>query len=307
MNSEIDIGILRNGKRRDKTTGNTRSADMENSRKNIPNQSETNAVTEKSAKVLKLGETVCFKPKTKQEIDVTRNDLRSSFDPVKMKIKSLRFARDSGDAFVQCTSNESACVLLKEAKRTLSEKYVITIRKPNKPKIRIVGYEAEENDNDGERFLNKLIRQNNLPANAEIKVIKTFKNKNWKYSADIAIIEVDPETFEILLRKEKVNIGWDRCKVYETVSILRCYKCWSYGHKSAECNEPICCPHCAGCHESKNCNVDILQCINCCRRNRQMNLSDKDKLDICHSALSFDCPIYKNKSKNAKQFIDYSK
>lgn len=137
-------------------------------------------------------------------------------------------------------------------------------------------------------------------------MLKLTKNAKWKNSASIAIVEVDACTFERLITKGKVNVGWDRCKVFEAISVLRCFKCWSYGHKFDECKESLCCPRCADSHEVKDCKAEFETCTNCVKHNQKKPDTAKH-VDVCHSAWSYECAVYKDKENKAKRFIAYNK
>ena len=43
----------------------------------------------------------------------------------------------------------------------------------------------------------------------------------------------------------KLNIGWDRCRVFDGTDVLQCFKCHG-NHRSKECNKEI-----------------VRKCINC--------------------------------------------
>lgn len=49
------------------------------------------------------------------------------------------------------------------------------------------------------------------------------------------IIEVDEETHEIILGREKINVGWRKCRVFNHVNVKRCFKCWGFHHVAKYC------------------------------------------------------------------------
>lgn len=302
--SEDVGGILRSGKRRrigkhnDELNGETIQITQQ-----IPDIRVEEAEQHKS----KIIETIIFKPKIVQSVDKTKNDIRHSLNAVTSGVKSVRYSELTGEAFIKCVTKQKSIEFLANAQKVLGDKYLIEMREPNKPRIRVVGFEKDDEDNDGNIFINNLIAQNGIHDKAEIKIVKTFENGKWKNSSMVAILEVDAVTFETIMKKKRVNIGWDRCKVFEEISVLRCYKCWSYGHKIAECKDQVCCPRCAEHHEIKECEVSYEKCINCEKFNRKMNLGADKQLDVCHAAWSYECEIFKKKQINAKRFIDYRK
>lgn len=104
------------------------------------------------------------------------------------------------------------------------------------------------------------------------------------------IIEVDPETHENLLKKEKVYIGWQIVKVEDHLDIIRCFKCLGYGHFARECKNKKSCFKCDGEHDGGGCSVveGDYQCVNCIRAVKRFSVNIKTG----HSAFDKECPCY---------------
>ena len=84
-----------------------------------------------------------------------------------------------------------------------------------------------------------------------------------------------------LVREGRVYVKWRACKVKEFVNVLRCHKCFAFGHMMRECNvENRLCEKCGDTEHLKCKNASV--CRNC-------RLSGK-KCD--HSVLSVECPEY---------------
>jgi hypothetical protein len=66
-----------------------------------------------------------------------------------------------------------------------------------------------------------------------------------------SLIEVDEQTYESLLSVSRIFIGWDSCRVYQHIDILRCFKCNQFGHMAIKCERAVCCADCAENHESR--------------------------------------------------------
>lgn len=304
--SSKESGTLRNGKRRRGITGhNVEQRSDSINRTRSRNQINENGMSEMIS-AEGLNGTVCFKPIKSQDVEVTRKDIKTNFDPVKMKVKSVRFVNETAEAFVRCQSVDSADALLKSALKSIGKKYEIYIKRPNRPKLRIVGFEAEDAEHE-ETFIRNLKTQNGLPENADITIKKLTKNDRWKFKPMVAIIEADAGSFEHLIKRGKVIIGWERCKIFEEVGVLRCFKCQAFGHKFDQCQGVLCCPRCAECHEFKDCESDYEKCGNCDRFNITNKCDEDSQLDVCHCAWSYECEVYKLKQSNAKRNIDYSK
>lgn len=118
----------------------------------------------------------------------------------------------------------------------LGKEYTIKESKMKKPKVKIVGVEEEIINLDDEMIVSTIQKQYDLNKNKEeckIIIVKKIQrtekgdktnNRNSDKMNDIIILEVDATTHKSLLAKEKLNIGWNRCKIYEFVNVMRCFK-----------------------------------------------------------------------------------
>jgi hypothetical protein len=227
----------------------------------------------------------------------TRNEL-SKIDPVEMEIKEFRNV-ENGGIELKCSNEKATDLLKKKIMEDYGEKYEIVESKMTKPKIKIVGLDAML---DNEKLVTKILRQNDDMDIRELTVIKQFTIEKWSYKNVCAIVEVDALSFDSIMNMGFLRIGFERCKVFEFVSILRCYKCCKYGHKSMDCKSEVqVCAKCANNHSIKDCDSDVLKCVNCDNSNKDLKLS----LDTNHIAYSVNCPIYKNKLEQKRNRVDY--
>ena len=89
----------------------------------------------------------------------------------------------------------------------------------------------------------------------------------------------------------RVNIGWERCRVYDGTVITQCYKCLGYNHRAAECRNKKVCFKCQRNHKSRDCSKESMnKCFNCIRKHRRLNLG----LDENHDR-DRDCSVYLSK------------
>jgi len=58
-----------------------------------------------------------------------------------------------------------------------------------------------------------------------------------------------------MLRREKLNIGWKKCMVFNhhRESVKRSFKYWGYYHLAKNCAKQETCHKCAGSHISNEC------------------------------------------------------
>lgn len=294
-------GLLRSGRRRIVTNIPAKSNDT-SQKPSASAEQPSSTPLPKSVTSKKLDQTVIIKPKSNQSSDVTRNDIRAKLDPAAFSVKDVRW-KENGDVSIRCETGDLARKFVNTATEILSESYDIAIQKPLNPRIKIIG--ISDNLNADEIVL-KLKKQNNLPPSSNITVVRIRKNENWIHNPLTAVLETDAQSFETLIKRQSVNVGWDRCRVVEEINVLRCFKCSTYGHRASSCNNPICCPKCAGDHEAKECESSSEKCVNCELENKHRTYPKDNELSIDHSAWSDICPIYQKRLKKARQMVSYS-
>lgn len=312
--TEKEGGYLRSGKRRflgqtQTTTPTAKNNSNPISSNNTPNNNSAKsnvpdipATPSRSKAVAELDETVMIKPKDPQAADVTEKDVHDKLDPVQFCVRNVAFL-SNGAARIRCCSPSLAIKLVNSAKESLSDKYDIEILRPLRPRLKIAGFSKVM---EPAVLLEKLRRQNDIPATAELEVIRLVTNEKLTKKSNSAIIETDAKTFASLLSRKRIYLGWECCSIMESVNVLRCFHCSEYGHTASSCTKPACCPKCAEDHEVNECVSDREKCVNCCIVNKEKKLHPDDQLDVCHSAWSSDCPIYRKRLKKRRQRIDYS-
>ena len=69
----------------------------------------------------------------------------------------------------------------------------------------------------------------------EVKYLGELKNKKF-----LAFLEVEPIIYHFVMKRKRINIGWQRCKVYENIDNRFCGNCSRWGHIEKTCpNENI--------------------------------------------------------------------
>lgn len=89
-----------------------------------------------------------------------------------------------------------------------------------------------------------------MTVKLEAKRKIVFYNNNDSGSI---IIEVDEVTHDMILKKEKLNIGWRKCSVFSHFSIKKCFKWWGLYHIARNCKREEICHKCAGKHTAVEC------------------------------------------------------
>ena len=170
-------------------------------------------------------------------------------------------------------SQHDVDVLTKQLK---NEQHSVVKVSTRVPTVHIVGlsqeYDAEElksmlqKQNPG---ISKLFESSSTSIDdklIEILAVKPLKNNNDIYKA---IVKVSNVIRSIIAQQgDKVFMGYQSmCKVYDSVFVLRCFKCQKYGHHSRDCEHDQVCGFCSGDHATKSCvnktNELNFKCCNC--------------------------------------------
>lgn len=94
--------------------------------------------------------------------------------------------------------------------KKMSNKYVVSVKSPLSPKVKIFGLSERLEPNVIEDALK---RQNGFLANGVTSVLKVTQDVKNQETFN-AIVQVDKNTFEQMMKKKKVLINWDSCHLY---------------------------------------------------------------------------------------------
>ncbi|CAG9761161.1 unnamed protein product [Ceutorhynchus assimilis] len=218
-------------------------------------------------------------------------------DGLGVDINSKKNNRDEAVLRKVC-DGEEAQRLQKDIEREMGKSVNTKIPEKKNPCIKIVGLEKNYEEKE---LIDILKSQNNTVITAESHLtVKVTKKMVENY---LSIIECDPDTFQKIMLKSgsRLYIGCRACKVFEYISVLRCYNCCQYGHTAADCKSEKMCGKCNSTfHEHRDCEKKM-ECTNCCMSNNDFN----SKHDINHSSFDFMCPVYISVTNKAKANIYY--
>lgn len=241
-----------------------------------------------------------IKPKGKQNSSKTREDLNTKVDPQAFKISNIENSH-SGIIVIESEDVDERDKIKNAIEVNMGDEYEIKIPTKIKPRILISNMKFKVAKED---IIEKLKKQNSLIENSELKLISFFERKINNVVKYSAVVEIDADSFPKVIEAGKVNIGWERCKVFDGVDIVRCYKCKGFNHISSECKKEVeTCLKCLENHKTSECKNEtiIMKCINCIRANNKFEF----KFDENHNTFSRLCPVYLNKLEVKKKRIGY--
>lgn len=249
---------------------------------------------------------IIIKPKIQQESETTKKVIKEKVDIKKMSmgITKLRKGRE-GTVILGCETGEEMVKLKDTVQTKLGENYSVTESLQMKPKLKIINISEEEMELDDDELIHTVEKQNSMDG-SHMRIVKRIlkkKNKDNSQSGSkgkeggSVIIEVDEGTHNLMLKKEKLNIGWRKCPVFNYYSVKRCFKCWGYYHIAKNCTRDETCHKCAGKHKATECTATKNKCVNCVFKIKTYNLKINDE----HDALSPECPTYKRAIEEEKR------
>lgn len=254
--------------------------------------------TKTYASVCKNNPPVLVKPKTAQNCQQTKEDIEKRVDPTDIKYTNIK-SKQNGVMIIESESSAETENIKKVFEEKLGEKYEIRIPEMRKPKLCIRGLRVKLSESE---VLAKLRKQNDFLCDSDMICIKIMEKK---YGRDVyynIIIEIDSDGFKKAIEKEKLCIGWERCKVFDATYVKRCFNCLGFNHTSSNCRSKLVCQKCLGDHKKENCDQDYIEkCSNCLKANEKYNL----KLNVSHNVFSKDCHVYMQKLRVEKSRIDY--
>ncbi len=255
----------------------------------------TSSVT-KVIKITAPHPVVLVKPKTKQKCSATRAILNEKNIPNQIAINSVNNLPNGG-VEIQCENKSDVVKLQEKAIVELGEEYTIIIPNRRNPKIRVTNMSEKQTNVD---IIASIKKHNESMKDADVKVLHVFEVKhNETYGA---IIELDSRSFNALMTKNKVVIGPDICNITESVSVLRCYNCCGYNHKSNICKNKKACLRCGGEHVVRECKATKNECVNCKIASEKLRLD----IDWNHPAWSKSCTVLQRNIERERLRTKYS-
>lgn len=114
----------------------------------------------------------------------------------------------------------------------LGEDYKVMEPKKIEPKIKIINVGEKEIKLEEDDLIDTILKQNRMDRKREgfyIKLVKIInkdgKNNNMRFNdrknEGFLIFEVDEVIHELMLKREKINMGWRKCFVFDYFSVKR--------------------------------------------------------------------------------------
>lgn len=168
-------------------------------------------------------------------------------DHTKVQISSMRRTR-KGDLLMEVKSGAA-----EDLKTAITKKFQSAqVVKMTKDKvIHIKGLDVMATIAEVDRAVR-------LAVGGEVKNCKVTSLRPAHSETKNATVILDVASADLLLKLKEVKIGLVECQVRERQNWNRCYKCWVFGHREAECKGPDRRDLCMKCaepgHKAKECS-----------------------------------------------------
>lgn len=202
---------------------------------------------------------------------------------------------DDGTIKADCWDEEHVKKLQEGFKDNPS--YNVVVPKLMKPRVKVTGGDDTVREATDDELIAWLIKQNNLPENSYVTVVKRYLSRKKKTTV---IFEVDPFSKVILLKDDKVLLGIQRAPIYESIDVRRCGRCLRFSHSTRECTKvSISCGNCGqeG-HKHSECK-NLKFCVNCHDKNNKFHLNVKTN----HQTVDKECSVLQDIIKSIKRRI----
>ena len=133
----------------------------------------------------------------------------------------------------------------------------------------------------------------------DVVLVQPLKKSPHLYKA---IVRVSNVIRSIISKQgDRAYIGFQStCRVYDSIYVLRCYKCQEYGHHSRDCTNTSVCCYCSENHETRSCPNANNSGIACCANCTKANIANTG-----HQAGDLLCPVYLEHHKRVKASIPF--
>lgn len=199
--------------------------------------------------------------------------------------------RPGREGVVITTTSKEAVGKLQTQLQTRAAFQQLQIKKPKEHlyNVKIIGLDE---DTDIDTLTENMVKQNCLTCEpTDIKVLKTWKGKR----GGTVVLALNRRGVKAMKDKTHVNIGWNRCPVFDHIFLPRCTRCAAHGHSANVCDGPMRCVWCGreG-HHSEECR-NVARCRVC--------VEERRNTDQEHPMMSWDCPVYRDRLDAEKRRI----
>ena len=140
-----------------------------------------------------------------------------------------------------------------------------------------------------QRQTNRKLEEQNRTLHPDLKIIRTTwargAGAGGKARASLLVFVSSPEVANKVITEGLVEGGEVKLtdRFYTGCGLIQCFKCCSYGHIAKHCRVEARCGHCAGSHETRNCDNKTKSVCPCCKARGTPEYNHKAWSELCKS------------------------
>jgi hypothetical protein len=148
-----------------------------------------------------------------------RREIRNKINPVQLGVGlSMGKTTKKGAVLLNCTTEKNIDEVRNAIQANVGHGYEVTEPNSFKSRIKLYFIHEDEKEMEDEVLVQKIINQNELnPNNVEIKILYKSKMVNKKFNM---VLEVNNYVLNSLMKKDKINIGWNDALTVVSMDIL---------------------------------------------------------------------------------------
>lgn len=258
---------------------------------NSTNNLNTNAIINQTSQITDI-ERIIIQPKTAAPFKESIREITNNIDVVNLGINVKKILpKPNGNIIIDVAKTSDKHKLTEEIYRQFGDTYKVKKWNQYQPKIKIIGLDEAILQLNDDILISNLMTQNNWSStnnnclDSSIKVLKKYKTS--RYCS--IILQVNTSLHESILNNGKIRYGWNSYKVYNHISVIRCYKCWGLNHTANRCTKDEKCRKCAEHHHENQCNSLVNKCVNCIEL---VNKQKDENIDVHHEATNLKCEFF---------------
>lgn len=234
--------------------------------------------------------------KTGKTKDMTVTEVAAQLDKVNPRTHGVAVRR------LVCRSNEVRVILRNEHGSIGNLRKAVealgfatdNLSSERQPRVTIYDVSLQKTSSELEAELNEMGETSWKPT----KALHSFRNDlNIRSGTTCWVVEVDGRMRNKLISDGRVQVGWNSCRVADSVRIVMCYRCLGFGHAAKRCNLNPNCSRCgASGHEGRGCGSKDRKCFLC--------MTAKHKR-IAHIPGGKGCLVYERKLKSFVRTVNY--
>jgi hypothetical protein len=151
--------------------------------------------------------------------------IKSKINPSSLNIGVKNVRPINKGILIECDSQNDVNKLAKEINKKVQ---TVNVTIPQKKRLRVIITD-----------ISSAIDENSI-------IVKFFMKSKVTGRIHV-ILEVAPELYKEFMDKEKVNIGWIRCRVSKFLSVTQCFKCLGFNHTARDADRCSGHQHCSHC------------------------------------------------------------